>query len=349
MKLVAPFSKGEELVPLIEAGVDEFYCGIVPPDWVERFHSSGVNRRPFGNLASYDELARAVEIAGRHGRSVSLVLNAQHYTGEMVEALVELAARFAGMGGRAAIVGDIGLLAVLAESDTGLRLHASSLLSCRNAEAAGLHGALGADRVVFPRDVTLAEMARIKAAHPELEFEAFVLNDGCVFEEGSCHTIHLPGRLGGPICLDKYQIAYARADGGELHADMLARLAANDEAYQEWLWYRFSCGFSLTDEGLPFGPCGLCAIPFLAQAGIASIKVAGREGNLARKIKSVELVRGVLDRQAQGEPAAHVAAAAQDARRRPDLCAGGYMCYYREVLRPGFYQRGPFARLEGAG
>lgn len=336
MKLVAPFSRVDEVVPLAEAGVDEFYCGVLPADWVDRFHSSGVNRRAFGNLSGYDELARAVELAHGMGRTVSLVLNAQHYTGEMVEALLVLAAKFADMGGHAAIIGDIGLLSLLAESKTSLRLHVSSLLSCRNGGAAALYGDLGAHRVVFPRDVTLAEMARVRQANPDLEFESFILNDGCVFEEGSCHTIHLPGRLGGPICLDKYTIGYRRADGLPVAAKAGQALAANDAAYQEWLWYRFGCGFSVTEDGLPFGPCGLCAIPFLAAHGIGAVKVAGREGALPRKLKSVELVRAVLDRCLAGEDSSAVRDFAQGARRRPDLCARGYMCYYREVLSPGF-------------
>lgn len=349
MKLVAPFSKLDEVLPLADAGVDEFYCGIVPRDWTDRFRSSGVNRRVFGNFTEYDELARAVELAAGRGRRVSLVLNAQHYTGEMMEALVDLAGRFAAMGGHAAIVGDIGLLALLAESGVRLRLHASSLLSCRNGEAAALHAQLGAHRVVFPRDVTLAEMAQAKAANPDLEFEAFILNDGCVFEEGSCHTIHLPGRLGGPICLDKYQVAYGRADGAAIAPEGEQALQANDMAYQEWLWYRFGCGFSLTEDGLPFGPCGLCAIPFLAERGIAAVKVAGREGALPRKVKSVEMVRAVLDRQLAGEDPGAVRGFAAGMRRRPDLCGRGYMCYYREVLDPAFDAGQGSDRLWGQG
>ena len=33
-----------------------------------------------------------------------------------------------------------------------------------------------------------------------------------------------------------------------------AALAANDGKHQEWLWYRFSCGFSVTDQGYPILP-----------------------------------------------------------------------------------------------
>lgn len=318
---------------MLEAGADELYCGIVPADWTERFRSSGVNRRIFGNMQSYDDLAVVVDTAHRHRRPVSLVLNAQHYAEEHMAALLDLAGRFAAMGGDALIVGDIGLLSLLAEEGPGIRLHASSLLACRNPQAAALHRDLGAARVIFPRDVTVAEMAGVAAFHPGLELEAFVLNDGCVFEEGTCHTIHLPGRLGGPICLDRYDTEYRRIDGRPVGAGEAAALAANEERYAEWLWFRFGCGFSVTEDGYPYGPCGLCALPALAAAGIAAVKIAGREAALPRKLKSVEMVRRARDALLDG---GDVAALARGLRKRPDLCDQGYMCYYREVLdQPG--------------
>ena len=323
MKIVAPIASAAEVVPLIEAGADELYCGLVPQSWVRRFGSSGANRRIFGNLRDEDELAEVVRLARARGGRVSLVMNAPHYSGPQAAALVELAGVFAALGGDALIVGDIGVLALLAAEGLALRLHASSLLSCRNHQAAALHRDLGAHRVVLPRDLAVAEIAALVAATPGVEFEAFVLNDGCVFEEGQCHTLHLPGKLGGPICLDSHRISHVRADGAGLSTLETAALAENDARYREWLWSRFSCGFSVTEEGYPFGPCGLCAMPRLAEAGITALKIAGREAPLARKLRSVEMVSRT--RSAPDDDGA----AARRLRRRPDLCETTYMCYYR--------------------
>lgn len=332
MKIVAPISRVEEVVPLLEAGADEIYCGIVPADWTERFRNAAVNRRAFGNLTAYDDLARVVGLAAERKRPVSLVMNAQHYAEAYFDPMVELAHRFADMGGSSLIVGDLALLAELAERGPPLRLHASSLIVCRNAELAGLCGDLGAKRVVLPRDMTVAEIGAVTAACPGMEFEAFVLNDGCVFDEGCCHTIHLPSKLGGPICLDNYHADYARIDGRPLSAAEQQRLDANDEAYARWLWYRFSCGFSVTAEGYPYGPCGLCTIPELAAAGVGAVKIAGREGATARKVKSVEMVRSALDHYRQPGGATTLPGFARAIRG--ESCDSGYMCYYVES-RPG--------------
>lgn len=37
MKLVAPISKVEEVLPIIEAGADELYCGVLPLEWYKKY------------------------------------------------------------------------------------------------------------------------------------------------------------------------------------------------------------------------------------------------------------------------------------------------------------------------
>lgn len=329
MKITAPISRIEEIEPLARAGADELYCGVVPREWVERFGTGATNRRIFGNLSSYDELRAAVDAAHAAGSALFMVMNAQHYAGEQLDALVELAGRFDALGGDALIVGDVTLLALLGRQGLRCGLHVSSVMSCRNTEAARVHRDLGASRIVLPRDVTLAEVERMARALPDLEFEAFVLNDGCVFEEGACHTLHLPSRLGGPICLDRYGGAVVRTDGRAPDEEAIAH---NEARYKDWLWYRFGCGFSVTEEGYPYGPCGLCAMPAFQAAGVASVKVAGREAATARKIRSVEMVASVRDRLA-GDPG-DLMRYARGLRGGEDRCAPGYMCYYREVAGP---------------
>jgi hypothetical protein len=333
MRIVAPVSRVAEIAPLAQAGASELYCGLLPPEWLGRFHALNANRRPSGNLTRYEDLAAAVEQAHAHGATLSLVLNAQHYSAAQAEAAVQVAQRFADLGGDALIVSDLGLVQLLAARFPALRVHVSSVATCRNAAAARLCHELGARRLILPRDVTLAEAVGIAAAVPEMEVEAFVLNDGCIFEEGACHTIHLPGQLGGPICLDRYQYSYRRRDGRELSSRLAARLRENDAEYERWLWYRFSCGFSTTPQGLPFGPCGLCAVPALQRGRAAAVKIAGREAPTARKLASVTMVRTVLERLAAGASDAEVCDCAMRLRPSLEHCATGYMCYYPEVLR----------------
>lgn len=332
MKIVAPVSRLDEVAVLASAGANELYCGLALPEWQGRFQAASANRRPSANFRSYVELSAAIEIAHQHGAALSLVLNAQHYSAQQLEAAAVMADRFTELGGDALIVSDLGLLQMLAVRVPGLRLHVSSVATCRNASAAQLCQELGAHRLILPRDVTIDEAVGIARALPELEIEAFILNDACIFEEGACHTIHLPGQLGGPICLDRYRYRYQRRGGAEVSSRLQARLDDNDAAYEKWLWYRFSCGFSTTTDGKPFGPCGLCALPAFRRGRVAAVKIAGREAPTARKLASVQMVKAVVERSlVDTDPAA-----VQDfaTRLRPSVaqCASGNMCYYPEVV-----------------
>lgn len=333
MKITAPLSRIEEIEPLAAAGADEFYCSIVPDDWMTRFGSSATSRRPFGNLPNDRDLEDAIVKVQALGKHLSLVMNAQHYTCEQMDCLLKLAERFARAGGDALIIGDPSLLGLIASEDFELGLHLSSIAACRNRQSAAFYRDLGANRIIFPRDMTLKEMECLIRAFPDLEFEAFVLNDGCIFEEGVCHTIHLPSQMGGAICMDNYHYQYMRIDGELLSDKEQNALTDNDSRYDKWLWYRFGCGFSVTEDGYPYGPCGLCAMPNLQDMGVISVKIAGRDAPLERKAKSVELVQKILDRMVAGDGEAEVAAYAQGFRQSSVLCNHGQMCYYPEVIR----------------
>jgi hypothetical protein len=197
MRIVAPISRVAEAETLARAGADELYCGVQPREWVGSFGVANANRRPTGNLSGYGELAEAITAAHAANATVTLVMNAQQYGDGQADAVMALAERFLELEGDALIVSDLGLVAALATSLPGARIHVSSVATCRNHEAVRLCGELGARRVILPRDVTLDEACRMAACSSDTEIEAFILNDGCVFEEGSCHTIHLPPGLGG--------------------------------------------------------------------------------------------------------------------------------------------------------
>jgi len=333
MKIVAPISHIDELEPVLRAGADEIYFGMVPEEWVSQFGISSISRRMFGNITCYQDMRRIIETTRQAGKQAMLVLNAQHYTQAQAHCLIQLAERFSATGGNAIIIADAALLFEISTLNLNARLHLSSIAACRNSEAAKLFESIGADRIIFPRYMKLAEIKTMTQSLPNLEFEAFVLNDGCIYEEGLCHTIHLPQHHGGPICMDNYRYNYYRNDGNEFDITEQNLLLDNEKNYAEWAWYKFSCGFSTSQQGYTFGPCGLCAIGDFVRSGLTAIKIAGREAPLARKIKSIELVKSVRDRVERGATKSDILNYATQVRARPDLCESGYMCYYPEVLQ----------------
>jgi collagenase-like PrtC family protease len=215
------------------------------------------------------------------------------------------------MGVSALIVADMDLLLALVEAGHAAQLHLSSLATSSNAASSRFFRDLGVSRIILPRHLTLAEIDQ--CVIDEMEFEAFLINDGCVFEEGLCATTH----DAGTFCL---------ADGDELK-DMPPGLL---DRYAFWKWTQNNCGCS-TSRGFPLGPCGLCAIPRLQAAGVRSLKVVGREASLERKYASVKLAAMARDRAQKGEGAQSIKEATIALRGAASLCHETHACYYPDV------------------
>lgn len=239
-------------------------------------------------------------------------LNSPSYPAGAVPRLVEFGHRLlADAGVSALIVAEWELMLALVDAGLAPRLHVSSLASCRNAGAAAFYRDLGVARVILPRHVTLTEIEAI--AIPGLEFEVFVLNDGCVFEEGLCATTHALGTF----CMSD-QVG--------------SRYVKLDERYEFWKWLQNNSGCQ-TSRGITLGPCGLCALPRLARAGVASLKVVGREASLARKAASVRLAAAALAQAQAGAAPEAIRAQVIALRGAPELCENARLCYYPDVWK----------------
>ncbi len=310
MKLLAPLRNSDEVAPLIDAGAQEFYCGLTPPGWEQAFGQASVHRRNArsAGVPSLDDMRRIVALA--QPRPVFATLNAPSSPAGAVPRLVEFGRMLLDEVGVAAlIVAEWELLLALADEGLAPRLHVSSLASCRNPGAAAFYRDLGVARVILPRHMTLAEVEATAIAG--LEFEVFVLNDGCVFEEGICSTTHALGTF----CLTD------RVGG---------KFGRLDERYEFWKWTQNNCGCQ-TNRGYTLGPCGLCALPRLARLGVASLKVVGREASLARKAASVRLAAAALTLAERKAAPEEIRTAVIGMRGAPELCEHAHLCYYPDV------------------
>ncbi len=335
MKITAPLSRLDEVEMLVGSGADELYCGLVPERWMKRFtRALWLNRRDprSANFTSEDDLSRAVELAHGKGAKVFLTLNAPFFTADQQELVLELAdwaAREAGLD--ALIVADLGLLAALAgRLPEGTGLHTSTVGNASNREAVEHWADLGVERVILPRHLSIEEIGvLVQAVGHRVELEAFVLNDTCIYEEGFCHTMHGVDRLGA-FCVTPWEYEIHGAGGAELTAGERQAWDGHLADYEKWLWYCNSCGCTMSEKGLPLGPCGLCAIKALDEAGVTSVKIVGREASGMRKLRSVQLVKRVLERVDAGADEAEAAEWAREIRDAEEHCRARYMCYYRE-------------------
>ncbi|MBK7331800.1 MAG: U32 family peptidase [Betaproteobacteria bacterium] len=310
MKILAPLRSADEVLPLAQAGAGEFYCGVTPPGWEAAFGQASVHRRSArsAGVSGLVELRQIVALAG--DAPVFATLNAPSYPAGAIPRLVEFGRMLVEEANVAAlIVAELELMLALGDAGLAGRVHVSSLATCRNPGAAAFYRSLGVSRVILPRHMTLAEIEQ--TAIPGLEWEAFLLNDGCAFEEGTCSTTH----AFRPYCIDD-QVGQAQ---GRL-----------DERYAFWKWTLNNCGCQ-TSRGYTLGPCGLCALARLERAGVESLKVVGREAPLARKLGSVRLASIALRLAERGAAREAIRDAVVAERGAPELCESAHLCYYPDV------------------
>jgi putative protease len=330
MKIAAPVSSVREVEMLLHYGADELYCGLNTRGW-DRAPGPRLwmNRRSpeTANLPSEAELRTVVRMAHAAGAPVHVALNAPFYPEDRLDYVAGLSERLAGDAGvDGLIVSDVNLLIRLHALGLPAGLHLSSLGGCFNARAVGFFRGLGVKRVILPRQLTFSEIRRLVAdSGPGTEFEVFALNDGCVFEEGLCQTTHTLG----PFCMTDWTAAPFAPPGsgdGSRHPD-LGEHAAD---LREYRWFQDNCGSSYQADGLPNGPCSLCGFSLFRDWGVAAVKIVGREASFYRKMRSLQMVKAVMEEVDRGAGLAETRSAARAIRSTPEYCRKGYMCYFRD-------------------
>ncbi|MDY3618886.1 peptidase U32 family protein [Agathobaculum sp.] len=166
------------------------------------------------------------------------------------------------VGADALIVADVGVLRLARKFAPRVPLHISTQTSILNYEAANFWADLGAERIVLARELSLEEIAEIRAKTPSaLEIEAFVHGAMCISYSGRCLiSQYLTGRDANrgacaQPCRWKYTLMEEKRPGEHFPV--------------------------LEDDGGTYlynskDLCMIEHIPELVRAGITSFKIEGR-------------------------------------------------------------------------
>ena len=175
LELLCPAGDMECLRSALRFGADAVYVG--GPKLQLRAANAGF---------SMDDLSRAVGEAHALGRRLYVTVNAFPTNGEL-DALGDYAQGLLALGVDAAIVADMGAVAVMRRAAPGLPIHVSTQANCMNWGAATAWYEMGASRVVLAREMTLAQIAELRSRTPAaLELEAFVHGAMCMAWSGRC-------------------------------------------------------------------------------------------------------------------------------------------------------------------
>ena len=171
IELLAPAKNLESGIAAIDHGADAVYIG------AQAFGA----RVAAGN--SIEDISKLCSYAHLYGAKVYVTVNTIIYDEEW-EQTTQLLEQLQSIGVDAILVQDMGLLSL----HPSITLHASTQTDNRTVEKVRWLASLGFRRVVLARELSVAEIAAIHQAVPEVELEVFVHGALCVSYSGICYA-----------------------------------------------------------------------------------------------------------------------------------------------------------------
>ncbi|MGN0543369.1 MAG: U32 family peptidase [Acutalibacteraceae bacterium] len=268
-ELLAPAGDSERLAAAVEFGADAVYLG-----------SDCFGMRTAAASFGGDELKKACDYAHSKGVKVYLTCNTVPRNSELCR--LEAFFKFAEQSGvDAFIITDIGVMNLARKYAPDVEIHISTQAGITNYASARAFYEMGAKRIVTAREISLEEIAEIRAKTPkELEIECFVHGAMCVSFSGRCLlSNYMTGRDSNrgdcaQPCRWRYSLLEEKRPGEYFPVEQ-------DE----------SGTYIMNSRDM----CLIEHIPELAKAGIDSFKIEGRAKSAYYTAVSVNAYRCALD------------------------------------------------------
>jgi O2-independent ubiquinone biosynthesis protein UbiU len=302
MQLICPAGNLVSLKAAVDAGADAVYLGF----------RDATNARNFEGL-NFKEADMQAGIAYAHarGRRVFLALNTYPQPGgwETWRGAVDRAAAF---GFDALIAADIGVLDYASEQHPDLPLHLSVQGSATSYEALRFyHEQFGVRRAVLPRVLSLSQVEHVASNSP-IEVEVFGFGSLCVMVEGRCLlSFHAAGKAPNTdgCCSPAASVEWRETPQGletRLGGVLVDRLGPGEHG-----GYPTVCKgrYQVRDRTCyaieePTSLNTLDLLPRLAAAGVAAIKLEGRQRSPAYVRQVSGVWRAAID-ACRRDPAAY--------------------------------------------
>lgn len=276
LELLAPAGDWERLEMALAYGADAVYLA-----------GNTFGMRSFAGNFSPEELRRAAKLCRERGVDLHVTCNTMPRNDEMAR-LPQWLELLEEAGVTAVILADVGVLALAKRYAPSVKIHISTQASIVNYQTATAWHDLGADRVILARELSLDEIAEIRAKTPnDLEIETFGHGAMCVSYSGRCLlSNYMTGRdANRGACAQPCRYQYA--------------LVEEKRPGEYFPVYEDEKGTYIMNSR---DMCMIDHLPDLIQAGVDSIKIEGRAKSAYYAAIVTGAYRHVLDDAAAGRP-----------------------------------------------
>ncbi|MDR2626803.1 MAG: U32 family peptidase [Dysgonamonadaceae bacterium] len=294
--ILAPVCSLETLVPLLEAGADEVYFGIMPETWIKNYGTGDLLTRRQNQQAHFSSPDAMTEIANtvrKYGCKATLTLNAR-YSCKQLPLVYELIEQWENAGGHSLMVADMEILHRLNKQQSRLERHLSIMAGVFNSRSAAFFKRMNVSRIVLPRELSLEEFAGLSGdSEDKIDFEVIAMFQKCEFIDAFCNFYHAVNHR--PYMID---------NKGVTDVAGLPVITTGDRAFEgHGCRLPFRCkGVRIkhlenNDVRMPF--CAACTLNFFVSHGIRHFKIAGRGYPNEMIVRAITFLRQTIESQSQ--------------------------------------------------
>jgi U32 family peptidase len=321
MKITSPINKLEEVELLINAGANEFYLGYINPQISGADASNMLNRRSYrdASVSSKKDLEEITMSSHDKGVPVFVTFNEHSYSEIQKPTIMNLISDIIDVKADAIIVGDPGLMLFIREQGIDINMICSVAGGVFNSKTSDFYKSLGVSRMILPRWLRTDEIKALIEKSPDVEYEAFILNARCHFSDCYCNFFH-PTKSNQFLCKNVTSLEFLDSSG-----DIIDNENINQQITEYRQWNRFCPESDYAEKE----HCGVCAIPYLKDAGVTALKIVGRARPTEEKIKNIILLRECINLIGEGD---NESFKHKVKKLVGDACGKPYSCYYPDVL-----------------
>ena len=239
------------------------------------------NARHRATNFTLESLPETMRYLHRHNVKGFVTFNVLIFSDELPQA-VEYIQTMAAAGVDAVIVQDLGLCRLIKAVAPKLEIHSSTQMTLTEPRGVLFAKSLGVERVVLAREMSVAEIAKVTSAVPDMPVEVFIHGALCVAYSGQCLTSE---SFGGRSA-NRGQCAQACRMPYELIVDGIKRDLPDVIKYL----------VSPTDLG------GWEMVDDLVKANVASFKIEGRLKGANYVAQTAQVYRAAIDAAIRSEP-----------------------------------------------
>lgn len=316
MKVLVPLNNLEHIDDYIEAGAGEFYIGFYDEEWSERFGEfADINRmsgfKEISNPYDLDKVIEIIKDVKNKGKEIYVTFNSSLYSTEQLEQMKYYFQKLKEVNVDGLIVSCIEQ--VIIAQEIGVPSVISTISGIYNEDIAKFYCEKGAKRIILPRDLSISEIQSIQEAVPDVEYEVFMMRNGCTFSDSNCLGLHRKERCS--IC------SSIKRAGKELLLKDNSFHSRNNMELNDMIYNNSFHNYA----------CGICSIYQFVKMDIKACKIVGRSDEWQYICQDIKVIKDNIDLAETCSSEKEFLDRMYFPQDRVAMCKLGLSCYYPET------------------